>query len=51
MPAMLGVLAGSLAGGRRLPGAGTQALRFLFAAAVGVLAAEMLYSSIAGGTR
>jgi uncharacterized membrane protein YfcA len=51
MPVMLGVLAGSLAGGRRLPGAGARSLRFLFAAAVGVLAAEMLYSSIAGGTR
>ncbi len=47
MPVMLGVLAGSLAGARRLAGSSTRPLRLLFAAVVGVLAVEM----IAGGFR
>ncbi|HKE21577.1 MAG TPA: sulfite exporter TauE/SafE family protein [Bryobacteraceae bacterium] len=47
MPVMLGVLAGSLLGARRLAGASTRPLRLLFAAVVGVLAIEM----IAGGIR
>jgi uncharacterized membrane protein YfcA len=51
MPVMLGVLTGSLAGARRLTGARPRALRFLFAAVVGVLAAEMIYSGLSGGMR
>jgi uncharacterized protein len=51
MPVMLGVLAGSLAGARRLPGAGTRVLRFIFAGVVGLLAAEMIYNGIAGSAK
>ncbi len=48
MPVMLGVLAGSLLGARRLPAAGVRPLRLLFAAVVGVLAVEMIYGGITG---
>jgi uncharacterized membrane protein YfcA len=51
MPVMLGVLAGSMAGARRLPGAGTRRLRYIFAGVVALLAAEMIYSSITGGAK
>jgi uncharacterized membrane protein YfcA len=49
MPVMLGVLSGSLAGARHLPGAGTRVLRFVFAGVVALLAAEMIYNGITGG--
>ncbi|MFY9728329.1 MAG: sulfite exporter TauE/SafE family protein [Bryobacteraceae bacterium] len=48
MPVMLGVLAGSLVGARGLAGTRTRALRLVFAAVVGVLALEMLYSGATG---
>jgi len=48
MPVMLGVLAGSLVGARGLAGTRTRALRLVFAAVVGVLALEMLYSGVSG---
>jgi uncharacterized membrane protein YfcA len=51
MPVMLGVLAGSMAGARRLPGAGTRVLRYVFAGVVALLAAEMIYNSITGGAK
>jgi uncharacterized membrane protein YfcA len=51
MPVMLGVLAGSLLGARRLMGAGNRALRLVFAGVVGVMAIEMIYSGIWGGLR
>jgi uncharacterized membrane protein YfcA len=51
MPVMLGVLAGSLLGARRLIGAGNRALRLVFSAVVGVMAIEMIYSGITGGLR
>ena len=51
MPVMLGVLAGSLLGARRLMGAGNRALRLVFSAVVGVMAIEMIYSGITGGLR
>ena len=51
MPVMLGVLTGSVAGARQLMGAGTRVLRLVFAAVVGMLAIEMIYSSITGGMR
>ncbi|HUP04800.1 MAG TPA: sulfite exporter TauE/SafE family protein [Bryobacteraceae bacterium] len=51
MPVMLGVLSGSLAGARHLTGARTRALRMLFAAVVGALAVEMIYSGFSGGVR
>jgi len=49
MPVMLGVLSGSLAGARLLPGTRTRALRLVFAAVVGLLAVEMIYNGIFGG--
>jgi len=49
MPVMLGVLAGSLVGARRLAGAATRPLRLLFAAVVGVLAIEMIAGGLRGG--
>jgi uncharacterized protein len=49
MPVMLGVLAGSIAGARILPGANPRVLRIVFAAVVGVLALQMLYKGLAGG--
>jgi uncharacterized membrane protein YfcA len=51
MPVMLGVLAGSLAGARILPGAGARSLRFVFGGVVVLLAAEMLYNGITGGLK
>jgi len=49
MPVMLGVLAGSLVGARKLIGSGTKALRWVFAGVVGVMAVEMIYGGITGG--
>jgi uncharacterized protein len=49
MPVMLGVLAGSLMGARRLAGASTRPLRLLFAVVVGVLAIEMIAGGLRGG--
>ena len=49
MPVMLGVLAGSLTGARLLRGAATRKLRLVFAAVVGLLAFEMIYSGFKGG--
>ena len=48
MPVMLGVVAGSFLGARKLAGAETQVLRKLFAVVVAVLAVEMIYSGFAG---
>jgi len=48
MPVMLGVVAGSLIGARRLAGASTRPLRLLFAAVVGVLAVEMVARGLRG---
>lgn len=48
MPVMLGVLAGSLTGARVLPGAKVGVLRIVFAAVIGALAIEMIYSGFAG---
>jgi hypothetical protein len=51
MPVMLGVIAGSLAGARHLMGAGTRALRLIFACVIGLMAVEMIYSGISGGPK
>ena len=51
MPVMLGVLTGSIAGARQLMGAGTRALRWVFAGVVGVMAVEMIYSGVSGGIK
>jgi len=48
MPVMLGVLAGSLAGARLLPGVRTPVLRWVFAVVIAALAIEMLYSGAKG---
>lgn len=48
MPVMLGVLFGSLAGSRWLPGARVGKLRLLFAVVVAALAIEMIYGGITG---
>jgi uncharacterized membrane protein YfcA len=48
MPVVLGVLAGSMVGARLLPGAPTKTLRWVFAAVVAVLAAEMMYNGVTG---
>ncbi len=48
MPVMLGVLAGSLAGARILPGASTRALRLVFAGVVAAMAVEMVVSGLRG---
>lgn len=48
MPVMLGVLAGSFLGARRLAGAKVRVLRLLFGAVVAALAVEMIYSGITG---
>jgi uncharacterized protein len=48
MPVMLGVLAGSLLGARKLVGAKTGVLRAVFAVVVGLLAIEMIYNGFAG---
>ena len=47
MPVVLGVLAGSVVGARILPGAKTRVLRLVFAAVVGLLALQMIYSGMA----
>lgn len=51
MPVMLGVLGGSLAGARLLPGAKVPVLRRLFAVVIGVLALEMIYRGLTGGMK
>ena len=51
MPVMLGVLTGSLVGARHLVGARTRALRLIFAAVIGLLALEMMYSGFSGAMR
>jgi uncharacterized protein len=48
MPVMLGVLVGSLTGARVLAGTRVHILRMVFAAVIGVLAIEMIYSGFAG---
>jgi len=48
MPVMLGVLAGSVLGARRLAGAKGSALRIVVAVVVGLLALEMIYSGLTG---
>jgi uncharacterized protein len=48
MPVVLGVLGGSVLGARFLPGAPTRRLRWIFAAAVCVLAVEMIYNGLTG---
>jgi hypothetical protein len=48
MPVMLGVLAGSLVGARMLPGASQRVLRMIFAAAVAVMAVEMMVNGLRG---
>lgn len=48
MPVILGVLAGSLLGSRRLAGASPKALRILFALVVSAMAVQMIYSGIMG---
>ena len=46
MPVMLGVLAGSLIGARQLVTARVRVLRWIFAAAVGVMAVEMIVEGV-----
>jgi uncharacterized membrane protein YfcA len=48
MPVMLGVLAGSLIGARKLGGARIKSLRLLFAFVVAALAIEMIYGGVSG---
>src|SRR5882757_1059411 len=48
MPVMLGVLAGSLIGARVLMHAQVKVLRVVFGSVIGVLALEMIYSSLTG---
>jgi uncharacterized protein len=48
MPVMLGVLAGSLAGARVLARTKTQQLRWVFAAVIVALGAEMIYGALTG---
>jgi len=48
MPVMLGVLGGSVLGARKLAGAGTRALRWVFAVVVAVMAIEMVYNGFTG---
>jgi uncharacterized membrane protein YfcA len=47
-PVVLGILPGSLLGARFLPRMHSRALRWVFAAALAALAAEMLYSGLTG---
>jgi uncharacterized membrane protein YfcA len=47
-PVMLGVLAGSILGARRLPGAGNRILRVVFGVVVAALAVEMIYGGVTG---
>jgi uncharacterized protein len=48
MPVLLGVLAGSLIGSRRLADANPRVLRVLFAIVVGAMALQMIYSGFRG---
>ncbi len=48
MPVVLGVLAGSLLGARKLAAAPDRVLRLLFAVVVGILAIEMIYGGVTG---
>jgi len=48
MPVMLGVLAGALLGARILPGAKVRTLRFVFNAAISLVAIEMIVQGIRG---
>lgn len=48
MPVMLGVLAGSLAGARILPGARVRVLRVTFSVVIFALAVEMIYKGLHG---
>ena len=48
MPVMLGVLAGSLIGARKMAGARVGVLRIVFAVVIGALAIEMIYSGLTG---
>ena len=48
MPVMLGVLAGSVVGARLLMDTHPRVLRWIFAAVVGVMAFEMIFSGITG---
>jgi len=48
MPVMLGVLAGSLAGSRILVYAPVKTLRWVFAAVIAALGAEMIFSGVTG---
>jgi uncharacterized protein len=48
MPVMLGVLAGSLAGSRVLVYAPVKTLRWVFAAVIAALGAEMIFSGVTG---
>jgi uncharacterized protein len=48
MPVMLGVLAGSILGARRLAGAKVRVLRVVFAVVVAALALEMIYGGATG---
>jgi uncharacterized protein len=48
MPVMLGVLVGSIAGARIMPGAPPRRLRRLFAAVILLLAIEMIYNGFTG---
>lgn len=48
MPVVLGVLAGSLVGSRRLAEANPKALRILFAIVVGGMAVQMIYGGLRG---
>jgi len=49
MPVVIGVLAGSMLGARLLFGTPTRRLRMLFAAAVAVIALQMIYHGVFGG--
>ena len=48
MPVMLGVLAGSILGARRLIGTRTKVLRLVFALVIAAMAVEMIVNGIAG---
>lgn len=48
MPVMLGVLARSLIGARKLTGAKVSVLRIVFAVVIGALSIEMIYSGLTG---
>ena len=48
MPVMLGVLAGSTLGAKKLAAASPQVLRWVFAGVVGLMAVQMIWSGIGG---